>query len=86
MKTKALQFSLLLVVAIVVVVGAARTSLGDQRMQHRRARRSGTLRTLKINKIHSVSLSSLPQKKTEQKLAIELTIYVLTRWVLLPHQ
>ena len=54
MKTKALKFSLLLVVAIVVVVGAARTSLGEQRMQHRRARRSGTLLTLKVNKIYSV--------------------------------
>ena len=81
MKTKALKFSLLLVVAIVVVVGAARTSLGEQRMRHRRARRSGTLLTLKVNKIHSVfSLSSLPQK-SEHKLAIELTIYVSARWV-----
>ena len=53
MKTKALKFSLLLVVAIVVVVGAARTSLGEQRMRHRRARRSGTLLTLKVNKIHN---------------------------------
>ena len=54
MKTKALKFSLLLVAAIVVVVGAARTSLGEQRMEHRRARRSGTLLTLKATKIHSV--------------------------------
>ena len=78
MKTKALKFSLLLVVAIVVVVGAARTSLGEQRMQHRRARRSGTLLTLKVNKIHSVSLS----KKNEHKLVIELKIYVSARYTM----
>ena len=64
MKTKALKFSLLLVVAIVVVVGAARTSLGEQRMRHRRARRSGTLLTVKVIKIQTTILfPSLPNKK-----------------------